>query len=69
MDCCCGELTERQLYQKEIVKSKNCTICDLPLVPIGSSRKNGKNHNDWDIRSSHKNCFLKKYGFPKNKST
>ena len=64
MDCCCGELTERQLYEKEMTKNKNCTICDLPLTAIGNSRKNGKNHDDWESRVFHKKCWvLKNTGF------
>jgi len=63
-DCECTELTEQQLYEKEM-KPTGCIICDKPLVVVGHKRKNGKNHDDWETRDSHKNCFLKKYGVPK----
>lgn len=33
-----------------------CIHCNKPLVPIGSKRKNGKNHSDWKGRDSHKKC-------------
>jgi hypothetical protein len=45
---------------------KKCTYCDRSLVPIGSSRINGKHHNDWSTRPMHKKCFVEcmnKYGF------
>ena len=35
----------------------NCEHCDKPLTPIGTSRKNGKNHNDWYSRTLHKKCW------------
>ena len=35
----------------------NCEICKKPLVPIGSKRKNGANHKDWDTRKMHKQCY------------
>jgi len=35
----------------------NCEHCDKPLKAIGTSRKNGKNHNDWSSRKLHKCCW------------
>jgi len=35
----------------------NCEICKKPLVAIGSKRKNGANHKDWDTRKMHKQCY------------
>ena len=60
-DCECTELTEQQLYEKEMTPF-GCVICELPL----RKRKNGKNHDDWELRNSHKNCYIKKYGVSKN---
>lgn len=36
-----------------------CLHCGRKLVSIGNSRKNGKNHSDWDTRKYHKKCFIK----------
>lgn len=36
-----------------------CQYCNSKLVPIGTSRRNGKGHDDWDTRSLHKKCFKK----------
>jgi len=33
-----------------------CELCEKRLVPIGQSRKNGKDHRDWDSRRFHKKC-------------
>lgn len=35
-----------------------CHWCGGKLVPIGHSRMNGRNHNDWDRRRLHKKCWL-----------
>lgn len=35
----------------------NCEYCGIRLVPIGSSRKNGKTHKDWKEREYHKKCW------------
>ena len=33
-------------------------LCKIKtLVPIGTSRANGKNHADWNSRSMHKKCY------------
>ena len=34
-----------------------CLACHKKLVPIGTSRKNGKNHADWRNRQYHKACW------------
>jgi len=34
-----------------------CEYCNGTLVPIGSSRANGKNHADWANRRLHKKCW------------
>ena len=34
-----------------------CLECFRPLVPVGSSRRNGAWHNDWDGRRFHKRCW------------
>lgn len=34
-----------------------CRACFKPLVPIGSSRRNGKFHDDWEGRTLHKQCW------------
>ena len=41
------------------IKPKKCKLCNKSIVPIGSSRENGKKtHSDWDGRDFHKKCFL-----------
>lgn len=43
------------------IENKNCVKCSKcgkKLVPIGTSRKNGASHNDWDSRKLHKKCWL-----------
>ena len=35
----------------------NCEKCGKPLRAIGTARKNGKNHADWDSRNLHKKCW------------
>lgn len=34
-----------------------CAVCLTPLVPIGTSRKNGYKHHDWAGRIKHKQCW------------
>lgn len=34
-----------------------CLACRKSLQPIGSARKNGKAHDDWDDRKYHKMCY------------
>ena len=36
---------------------QKCKLCNKPLVAIGSSRKNGVFHKDWDSRQYHKGCL------------
>jgi hypothetical protein len=35
----------------------HCRYCKKVLVVIGTSRKNGKSHPDWEKRSLHKKCY------------
>tara|TARA_Y100000114_G_C11688306_1_gene292251 strand:- start:5 stop:229 length:225 start_codon:yes stop_codon:yes gene_type:complete len=35
----------------------NCIKCDKVLKSIGNSRKNGKDHDDWNTRQLHKKCW------------
>ena len=51
-----------ECYQRKkiiCIALKRCIICDGPLQPIGSSRKNGRNHDDWTSRLMHKKCKYK----------
>ncbi len=34
-----------------------CWHCGSKLVPVGGSRANGANHEDWDGRYLHKMCW------------
>ena len=36
-----------------------CALCGGPLVAIGTARKNGKRHRDWQSRQYHKQCWAK----------
>ena len=36
-----------------------CRICGKYLRSIGTSRLNGKAHNDWATRDTHKACFTR----------
>lgn len=36
---------------------QKCLRCKRKLVPIGSARKNGANHKDWNTRKYHKGCY------------
>ena len=48
------------LQEVEVEVMSNCEHCGKPLVPIGTSRKNGKaTHNDWATRRLHKKCRTK----------
>ena len=47
------------LQEVEVEVMSNCEHCGKPLVPIGTSRKNGKaTHNDWGTRRLHKKCWM-----------
>jgi hypothetical protein len=37
-----------------------CIECGKVLVPVGTSRSNGKSHDDWPSRKMHKKCWIKK---------
>jgi len=34
-----------------------CLACGNRLVPVGRSRTNGKDHDDWNDREYHKKCW------------
>jgi hypothetical protein len=34
-----------------------CALCFRHMPAIGTSRLNGKHHNDWDNRTLHKKCW------------
>ena len=36
-----------------------CVLCSRALVAIGYSRKNGRQHHDWNDREYHKKCWEK----------
>ena len=36
---------------------KKCWYCEGELVPVGSSRSNGADHDDWNTRYLHKQCW------------
>ena len=46
----------------------NCEKCGKPLRAIGTARKNGKNHPDWDSRNLHKKCWKEEETLKKNMS-
>ena len=52
-------------------EKKKCLHCFKRLVPIGFSRGNGKNHDDWDTRFLHKKCWkeLRYYGEQRKSET
>ena len=37
---------------------KTCVWCQKPLTKIGNARANGKSHDDWPGRNTHKKCWL-----------
>ncbi|AEQ33078.1 hypothetical protein [Megavirus chiliensis] len=45
--------------KKNTTNNKNsmCSYCFGKLVPIGTSRINGKLHEDWNSRKMHKKCW------------
>ena len=53
---------ERNQHLIETLENKNpvCEVCEKPLVPIGSSRENGADHDDWVGRRLHKKCWVLK---------
>ena len=58
MNCAIGCYPEspcKRLYEKE--PTGYCDHCEGKLVPVGSSRANGANHDDWDSRRYHKKCW------------
>ena len=43
--------------ERERLEIGVCLKCGKKLVPVGSSRVNGKAHDDWDTRRYHKKCW------------
>lgn len=41
-----------------------CRICLKRLVPIGTSRYNGRSHGDWEGRITHKQCWRREQIYP-----
>ena len=42
-----------------VVSKPLCVYCKKPLVAIGSARRGGAPHGDWNERKLHKRCFKK----------
>ena len=42
---------------KAKTEKKKCVICGKTLIAIGNKRVNGKNHDDWENRTKHKQCW------------
>lgn len=40
-----------------LIQNKICLYCGITMPPIGSSRINGADHNDWSSRMFHKKCY------------
>ncbi len=65
IDCAVAhEASKRQAYrdQQSQMGQRCCLHCGRKLVPVGSSRTNGANHNDWTDRKYHKKCWRELYG-------
>ena len=41
----------------KVANRRKCKHCNGWLVAVGTARKNGKNHSDWDTRGYHKKCY------------
>lgn len=46
-------------YEQRRGNTDYCQECFKWKQPIGSSRRGGKEHDDWDSRKYHKSCFKK----------
>ena len=43
----------------EVVKKyERCVWCKKSMQPVGHARLNGARHDDWDERSTHKQCWI-----------
>ena len=57
----CKWIQEHKQEVHEFAKSyltNLCWHCGGKLKPIGTSRKNGAAHDDWDDRYLHKRCWI-----------
>jgi hypothetical protein len=45
------------IEKSEMTPNGYCLYCERKLVPIGTSRENGKSHDDWADRKYHKKCW------------
>ena len=53
-DCCC------ESYEHvSVPPAGSCQRCGKRLVPLGNSRENGRDHNDWPTRKYRKKCWYK----------
>ena len=46
-----------KLARQYALDTRLCLECFRPLVPIGTSRRNGAWHDDWNTRRFHKRCW------------
>jgi hypothetical protein len=57
------KIREIIVSKKEVINFKNnkriCKYCKKTLKTFGNARANGKSHNDWESRNSHKSCWKK----------
>ena len=49
---------QAELKMEVVKKYEKCIWCNKSLTPIGTARSNGRKHNDWQYRSSHKKCWI-----------
>ena len=45
------------LARRHVRENRLCHHCGERLVPVGTSRANGKPHRDWSTRNLHKKCW------------
>lgn len=43
-----------------MLQKRKCLDCGKALTKIGNKRKNGKDHDDWNNREYHKQCWKRK---------
>ena len=43
--------------RREVKNRRICTVCLKTIVPVGHARLNGKDHPDWEGRTTHKECW------------
>ena len=58
MNCDMTLFSTNQVRGTTINWDNKCKHCCKTLAPIGSSRLNGKQHDDWENRGYHKKCFI-----------